>query len=162
MDNAQTEEKLIDWAEHFSGNIQAADYAYIRDTWLDAFYKSPWAGCVPNNLYREVYTQAIDQLIARGSKLLVIRNPANPALLISWICYELTPKQEVVIHFAFTKPTYRKNGAAAALIAAVLSAAGTSRYFYTFRTPSARYFREGTYRPEIARRRDTRTAQNAD
>lgn len=150
------EGEAVDWTPYLSGNVQPADVEYVRKTWLDAFYRSPWAGCVPNNLYEEVYTQAIDQLLARGSKLLLIRNPANPQLIVAWICYELTPRGEAVVHFLFTKPTYRKHGAANALLQAVLGACQQERFFYTFRTANARFFQAGTYRPEIARRRDTR------
>lgn len=152
----QVPDEGVPWADYMSGNVQAADLAYVRGTWLESFYKSPWAGSVPNNLYHDVYTQAIDQLIARGSKLLLIKNPANPELLVAWVCYEITPKNEVVIHYAFTKPTYRKAGACRALLAKVMAIVGAERFFYTFRTSNSRFFTAGTFRPEIARRRETR------
>jgi GNAT superfamily N-acetyltransferase len=149
-----------EWTKHFGGP-QPVDMKFIRDSWLESYKTSPWAGAVPNNLYRDVYTQAIDQLLARGAKLLCIRNPTNKALLVGWVCFELTHRGEVVIHYAYVKPPYRRNGAAKALINTILAAANQTRFFYTFRTPSSKYL-NGTYRPEIARRRDSKPAPALD
>ena len=150
-------EQEINWAEHQSGP-RASDLDYIRQSWMTAYRNSPWAGAVPNNLYTEVYTQAIDQLLFRGAKLLTIRNPANPEQLLAWTCYEILPKHDVVIHFSFTKPTYRRLGACKSLLRTICDDLNTDQYFYTFRTPNARFFPKGTFRPEIARRRDSRAS----
>lgn len=150
-------EETVNWVPHIDGP-RPADLAYVRQTWLLAYRNSPWAGAVPNNLFQDVYTQAIDQLLFRGAKLLTIRNPANPEQLVAWCCYEVTPKHDVVIHFSFTKPTYRRLGACKSLLQTVLDGSDADRFFYTFRTPNARFFPNGTFRPEIARRRDSRTS----
>lgn len=152
-----SEEAGVDWVPHIAGP-RPADLPYIRQSWLMSYRNSPWAGAVPNNLYTEVYSQAMDQLLFRGAKLVTIRNPANPEQLVAWTCYEVTPKNDVVIHFAFCKPTYRRLGAVKALLRTVLDGSDADRFFYTFRTPNARYFPNGTFRPEIARRRDSRTS----
>jgi ribosomal protein S18 acetylase RimI-like enzyme len=145
----------INWVKHFSGPTPA-DFNYVRESWLMAFRKSPWAGIIPNNAYETVMSDAVNQLLHRGAKLLMIRNPANPELVIGWTCFELTARGEVVIHFIFVKPTYRRNGAASAMLRVILGHARQERFFYTCKTGQAKFFKNGTHRPEIARRKNTK------
>jgi hypothetical protein len=149
------DDTTTDWTAYFSP-AAALDIKFIRDSWLASYRTSPWAGAVPNNLYQEVYTNAIDQLLARGAKLLVVRNPANKDLVIAWACFELTGRGEVVVHFAYTKPVYRRNGACRALLNAILKHANQERFFVTYKTAHTRYFKNATFRPEIARRKDSK------
>lgn len=149
-------EPSTDWASLLEP-ARAADMDYIRESWIRAYRVSPWAGCIPNNLVSSVYTQAIDDLIQRGARLLTIRNPANPQQLLGFCCYEITPRREAVVHFAFVKPTFRRLGACNAMLAYVLAAVPERRFFITFRTAASKYFKNCTFRPEIARRKDAGT-----
>ena len=135
----------------------AKDMEYIRHTWLSSYRSSPWAGVVPNNLYEHVYGETIDQLILRGMKFVVVANPADPSFLLAWLAYEEStddsvspPRRGYVIHYMFTKPTYRRLGC----ISQTLAHLGIDRFFFTFRTQSSKYLKGGTFRPEIARRRE--------
>lgn len=143
----------VPWSDYLADTITASDIKFIRDSWLASYRTSPWSGAIPNNLFTEVMGQALDQLFMRGMRVLVIRNPANPELLIGWGAYEVNSRGELTIHYLYTKAPYRKHGAARALLAAIQSRAGAERYFYTFKTPASRYF-AGTFRPEIARRKN--------
>lgn len=139
------------WAELVQP-ARVPDMKFIRDSWLHSYKRSPWAGVIANNLYGDVVTQTIDQLLMRGAKLLTVRNAANPELLVAWICYEELPRGELCIHAIYTKPVYRRSGAAKALLDSVFKSTGTNRYFYTFRTANSKFLKGGTYRPEIGRR----------
>ncbi len=141
-----------------------SDLKYIRDTWLSSYRTSPYAGVVPNNLYDNVYSETIDQLILRGMRFVVVANPANPALMLGWLAYEVdcatsqdltrsSPRRDqYVVHFIFVKPTYRRLGVASQALASV-GISGAS-FFYTFKTSSSKYLKGGIYRPEIARRKN--------
>lgn len=154
----QPAQEEVDWRPLITGP-RAADLTYIRESWINSFKVSPWAGTVPNNLVDEVYTAAIDQLLARGSKLITIRNAANPELLIAWACYELSNRGEAILHFVFVKPAYRRNGISKALVQYLLDAAGDFRYFITHRTSNSKFLKGWTHRPEIARRKDAGSAR---
>lgn len=133
----------------------------VIDSWLKAYRKSKWAGVIPNNLYTPVMSNAIQQLIKRGARIMLAVNadydpPPGVAKhyehhILGWLCYEYTSDAQPVTHFAFVKPGYRRNGIACAL----MRAAGFepySRFYYTFRTDMSSKFKAARYCPEIARR----------
>lgn len=160
MKNLQMSNEVIDWSAHLTGP-RPADIKFIRESWLASYRNSPWAGCIANNLYADAVGQTIDQLLFRGAKLLTIRNFANPELIVAWVCFESLPKaNEVVVHAIYTKPVYRKQGAAKTLLQRVLGAHNTDRFFITFRTGYSKYLKGATYRPEIARRKSNGKSSN--
>lgn len=141
------------WTEHIDSTVTAADKKYVVDSWLAAYRTSPFAGCVPNNHYVAVYTDAIEQLLERGARILLVRNAADTTLVVGWLCYEVTPRGDLVVHAAATKPLYRHQGVFTALVQHVMAESRTTRYFFTYRTPACRFYKAGTYEPAIARRR---------
>lgn len=154
MSAGDTIGEAVDWSEYF-GATTPADMKFVLDSWMASFRTSPWAGSVANNLYHDVYRASIQQLLDRGAKVMVVRNAVNRDMIIGWICFELTgSKGELVIHYAYTKPPYRKQGVYRSLVSTLLKHCGQSQYFYTFRTPVCRYLKGCTYRPEIARRQN--------
>lgn len=128
------------------------DIPFVIQSWLRAYRRSPWAGVIPNNLYDQTYGETINQLFNRGLRVKVLQNAANPGLIVAWIAYEVLPRGEIVVHFLFTKPLYRKKGLAKALLADI--GANDGSFLYTFKTPAARYFRSARFKPEIGRRKD--------
>ena len=124
---------------------------FVLETWLTSFRKSPWAGVVPNDLYKPVYLNAIKQLLDRGAMVLCAVNPDKPDHILGWICFERTSDSVPVVHYVFVKPLYRKRGVAKSLFASA-GIDPTARFFYTFKTPAARYFPGGRFEPAIARR----------
>lgn len=150
-------EETHDWVPYLRAPIPA-DLGYIRSTWLSSYRTSPYAGVVPNNLYDDVYSATIDQLILRGLQFVVVANPAAPELLIGWLAFEpgptgsQLPASTPVVLFGFVKPTYRRLGVMSQLLASI-GIRGSTSFFYVFRTACSKYFRGGKYRPEIGRRR---------
>lgn len=150
-------EREVDWSP-FVRPATTSDLEYVRSTWLSAYRTSPWAGCIPNNLYDAVYSETINQLCLRGTRILVVANPAAPEQLLSWLAYEMPttqasqlPQGTPVVHFCFTKPTYRRLGCTSQLLA---SAGVVGSFLLTFRTPNSRFLKGAVFRPEVARRKE--------
>lgn len=139
------------WAISSHAGDVAAIPPIVIDTWLTSFRKSPWAGALPNNIYKPAYFESIRQLVSRGARVVCAVNPDKPDHVLGWLCFEQTSDGVPVVHYVFVKPLYRKRGIARSLF----DAAGidpSARFFYTFKTPAARYFPGGQYEPAIARR----------
>jgi GNAT superfamily N-acetyltransferase len=125
------------------------DEALIMDSWLTSYYRSPWAGVVPNNRYQEITREAVKQLRDRGAVFLVAARRDDPDQVLGWICFEALDDGRVV-HYLYVKPGTRRMGVASELLR---RAAPGGRDFYTFRTRASRYFKDWTWAPEIARRK---------
>ncbi len=128
------------------------DIDRILREWLNSFRNSPWAGVVPNNLYKRVMSETVRQLLARGARVDVACYADKPEMIVGFSCTELTPRDKI-LHYVFVRSYYRNNGIARAL----LDQAGLSRggpFVYTFRTPDSRHFPGGRHMPELARRRE--------
>jgi hypothetical protein len=124
----------------------------VVESWLASYRRSPWAGAVPNNLYDAVYSDTIRQLVERGAALWLAHNPSRPDHILGYLCSEVTSDGVPVVHFAFVKDLYRRQGIAASLF----EAAGinpATKYFYTFKTGAEKHFPGGRYQPAIARRK---------
>jgi len=127
-----------------------ADIKFVGDSWLRSFRDSPWAGVVGNNDYFDTYHRTIEQLFARGAKLLVACQVNDPAHILGWICTEPV-KGGTAVHYLFVKRWYREKGLASELIRR--SIADGQERFYTFRTRASQYFPGWRHVPAIARRK---------
>ncbi len=134
-------------------NASGDDISFIFDSWLRSWRKSPWAGCIPNNLYFPLTRSTIEQLVARGAEFKVACLAADPDKILGWVCYELsqdtTPR--TVVHYVYTKDPYLNLGIGPALVA---SLAGAKPGFYTHRYRQVSEACPGwRHAPEIARRK---------
>lgn len=131
----------------------ADDFKFIFDSWLTSWRKSPWAGCIPNNLYFDLTRRAIEQLVARGAVFLVACQAQSPSRILGWCCTELStdPEPLTIAHYLYVKDPYVTLGIGAEL---VKRTAGAKPGFYTHRyrqvIDACPQFRHA---PEIARRR---------
>ena len=96
----------------------ADEMALVYSSWCESYRKSPWAGCIPNNLYHQVQRACIHSLLVRGARIAVALAPRVPGIfegrrVVGWICWE--PVIEVV-HYFYTKADFRHHGVASALI----------------------------------------------
>lgn len=123
------------------------DVSFVMDSWLRSFRKSPYSGVVPRNLYVQVYSECIRQLLARGARLMVACNPEAPEQILGFICYE----SPGVLHYVYVKELYRDSGIAKSLVAYAGLDRKTMRY--TFRTFGSRWL-GGVHQPEIARKKN--------
>lgn len=135
--------------------------AFVVRSWLASFRSSDWAGPIPNNEYERVYTDAINQLLARGAEVLVAVNPDHPDHILGWLCHERTRDDQPVVHYVYVKSRWRRAkqrfGTAQGVAESLFAAAGIdpkARFFYTYRTDRARVFPGGRFVREIACRKD--------
>lgn len=125
--------------------------SFILDSWLSSYKLSKWAGCVPNNLYVPTHEVAIEQLLGRGARVRAIVAKDAPDQLLAWVCYE--PWQRgLVVHYAYCKEIYRRNGLVKGLLADIGYKYG-DRAYNTFRTTYCKYFPGFRYAPELARKK---------
>jgi GNAT superfamily N-acetyltransferase len=84
---------------------------------LSTFKRSYRESCadVRTDQYFAAQGAICDALLARFPTILVARNPDGVAL--GWICCESTPTA-IVVHFAYTKASYRRSGIFTALLGA--------------------------------------------
>lgn len=124
----------------------------VIDSWCTFYQRSAYSGCVPNNVAGAVWAESIRQLLTRGATMYVAINPAKPDHWLGYALLERTGDGVPVVHFAFVKPTYRREG----VLRSLLSAAGIDRkgrLFWTFQTGSERrVFPAGRFEPSVARR----------
>lgn len=123
----------------------------LFEDWAGSFRKSRWAGNLPNNLYWSAHIEAFRQLLTRGATALVLTTSEHPSVVLGWVVSERTSRNEVVAHYVYVTPLYRRRGIANRL----LTAAGlTKDCVYTFRTDHSRFWPKARHVPGIARRKD--------
>lgn len=135
--------------------------AFVVRSWLSSFRKSDWAGPIPNNEYERIYLDTINQLLARGARVVVACNPDNPNHILGWMCYEFTRDGKPVVHYVYVKSMWRqavkRYGTPTGVATSLFAAAGIdpkARFFYTFRTNRAHHFPGGSFVREIACRKN--------
>lgn len=130
-----------------------ADRAFWGANWSNSYRGSRWAGVVPNHLYHDIMRTLQDGLLRRGMRVTLAHLPGAPDALMGFVAWEPSEKANVV-HFLYTKPTWRKQGLATSL----LQAGPGTNFIYTHRTAESDYFRQPQWRvahvPEPARRKD--------
>ena len=131
----------------------AEDQPAVYESWLGTFKISRAAGCIPNNLFDQVYSVAIDQLIERGMKVDIICPANRPSQMLGYVAYEPDPKAtgKSVVHYLFVKAPFRRRGLATTLLAHVGNADG--RFVYTYQTSFSKYFPAAFHNPGLARRK---------
>ena len=76
------------------------------DSWSKSWRVSPWAGCVPNNLFYDVHRTTVEGLIGRGAKIKILHPSDKPDVIVGWVCSEVEKTGKTVIHFAYIKDPY--------------------------------------------------------
>lgn len=134
--------------------MQPSDVSLVMESWLGTWKTARAAGCIPNNLFDQVQTALIDQLLVRGMHIDVITPSNRPSQVMGWIAYEPDPKSpgKSIIHYVFTKAPFRRRGIAATLIARVGN--GDGRFVYTHETSFARYWPRAFHMPALARQKE--------
>lgn len=125
--------------------LQPEDVAFVFDNWLKTWRVSPYAGVIRNHSYFTETRALIEDLFARGMKVLVADSGRS---LLGFVAYE--KKDRTIIHYAWTKAPYLNTRVLTHLIAAT---DGEKPGFFTFF--NRHLDRSGwTWTPEIARRKD--------
>lgn len=135
-------------------SVTSADTPFIFETWLNSWRKSPWAGCIPNNLYYPLQRTAIEQIVGRGAEIKVACRAADPSHILGWVCSEVDRSGICVLHYLYVKEAYLPFAIGEKLVE---SCAGTKPGIYTYRyrqVSDACDFQKGwRHVPEAARRK---------
>ena len=140
----------------FRGPV-AGDVKLVMDAWIKGFRNSPYAGCVTNDRWHETQANTVEQLLARGSRLLVLCSETRPDQIVGFACWEPV-KGGLCVHYLYVKDPFRRKGLGTALLAHTEELYGQEanqgdRRFYTHRTDASRFFHGWSHCPDIARRR---------
>lgn len=132
-------------------NIRPAipeDFAFVMDSWLNSWRKSPWAGTIRNDEYFKVQRSTIEGLIGRGAEVLVATSESGR--ILGWVCYEVV-SDRAAIHYLYVKDAFIPLGIGALLVDRI---PGTKPGFYSHRYRQVIDLCRGwTHAPEIARRK---------
>lgn len=131
--------------------MEPGDVNFVLDSWIRSYRESPWAGVVPNHRFFEVMHEAIEGLIARGTKVVVACAKTDTTRILGWVAYERL-HDGVACHYVYVKDPFRRRGLATELLKHA-TAQVDARHFYTFRTRQSAYFPGWQYEPAIARRK---------
>lgn len=133
------------------------DMSFVFDSWLKSWRTSKYSGVVPNNLYFDTYRSTIENVIGRGSSIVVATAQNNEDHILGWACFETTPDGRAVVHYLYVKDPYLKFGIPDKLLEYL---EGDKPGFYTFNYPQVtdalKYRWPGVkwgWAPEIARRK---------
>lgn len=87
----------------------ADELPLVFDSWSKSFKKSPWAGCIPNNLYPEVSRAGISEILDRGATVIVayIDLPDGGRRVMG---YSVSEPDKRILHWLFVKRDYRLPG----------------------------------------------------
>jgi len=110
------------------------ELALVYDSWVESFRKSPWAGCVRNDVWQTCQRATIQGILQRGAKLTVVLAPVVEGVhtgrrVMGWACTE--PQLEV-LHYVYMKADFRKHGIARAIL--LHETGGWHQPRYTHRT----------------------------
>jgi GNAT superfamily N-acetyltransferase len=132
---------------------EPGDMRFVLDSWGKSYRVSPWAGCVPNHLFYDTFHEAVEGLLARGTKITIACAKHDPSRILGWVATE-TVRDGQAVHFLYVKDPFRRRGLASHLLEQTV---GTQegRRFYTYRTRDAAYLAgpDWVFAPEIVRRK---------
>ena len=133
----------------------ADEWPLVFDSWARSYRKSPFAGCIPNNLYDEVSRASFNDIIARPGARVVVATTELPEGGRRVMGYAVAEPHRNCLHWVFVKQAYRRLGVGRALVNEVTKDFAPGDKFYTHRTPSSSKFlreRDGwTWADAIAR-----------
>lgn len=121
---------------------RADEFDLVFDAWANSFRKSPWAGCVPNNLWDQVSRAVAGDILDRGAIVLVAVTPIAgqedkfPEVR-RVMGYSVSEPDRGVLHWLYVKRDYRGAGVGSALLRATCP---TGEWIYTFRTRASATF----------------------
>lgn len=120
----------------------ADEFKFIFDSWSNSFRKSPFAGCVPNNLWDQVSRADMTDIMDRGARVLVAVTPIAgreeeyPAVR-RVMGYSVSEPAKSVLHWLYVKKDFRGYGIGRALLAATCP---DGKWTYTHRMNASAAF----------------------
>lgn len=121
-------------------NPTAEEFAFIYDSWAHSFKKSPYAGCITNDMYPEVSRRTMTEIIDRGARVVVAVQelPDGGRRIMG---YSVSEPEKRILHYLYVKRDYRGVGVGGALLSDVMNAGDfVSGGRYTHRTNASAKF----------------------
>jgi len=119
-------------------NPTADEMKLVYDAWANSFRKSPWSGCVPNNMWDAVSRAMITDILDRGARVVVAVTPIegreNERRVMG---YSVSEQGRGVLHWLFVKRDYRGMGVGRQLLDATCP---DGNWTYTCRTRASTKF----------------------
>lgn len=113
------------------------EYALIFDSWAASFKKSPWAGCVTNDMWADVSRRTMQDVIDRPGTVIecaVMDLPDGDRRVMGYVVAEPANK---ILHWLYVKRDYRGMGVGTALLDRVRT---PGKWRYTHRTNASERF----------------------
>ncbi len=129
-------------------SVKASDLNLVFDSWMKDWRESKHAGTIPNHLYFNVQRTLIEDLIARGAKILIAHPPDRDDVILGWACGEEKGGQ-TVLHYCYVKDPFLGFGIQARLISDL---PGTKPGFVTH-WQNLKETKKWKHVPEMARRK---------
>lgn len=98
--------------------LETEDESFIYNSWLKSFRNSPLAKPLCNEVYFRNHKLIINNILQRSTTLLAC-NPEDSSQIYGYIVYEML-RGVPIVHYVYTKYTYRKLGIAKQLFEATI------------------------------------------
>jgi hypothetical protein len=95
-------------------DAEVEDVNFIFNSWLKSFRAGTMCRDVESTIYFSEHHKLIEKLVRRGTTRVVCADN-DPATIIGWACYERIDGI-LVVHYAYTKHTFRALGVQRKLI----------------------------------------------
>lgn len=119
-------------------NPTAEEYGLIFDSWAASFKKSPYAGCITNDMYPEVSRRTMQDILDRGARVIVAvtETPEGERRVMG---YSVSEPNRRVLHYVYVKRDFRGMGIGHALLEDVQTAGDDNLdgWEYTHRTKAS-------------------------
>jgi hypothetical protein len=114
------------------------EYPLVFDAWANSFRKSPWAGVVPNHLWPQTSRAMINDILARGARVLVAAVPLETGRRVAG--YSVSEPDKNVLHWLFVKQDFRLPGLQLGTQLLNETCPGNEPWTYTCRTKASTRF----------------------
>lgn len=95
---------------------ELGDVAFISSTWKQSYWReSPWASRLTWRTFNQQHARVVQRLLALSSAL-VACDPTRSDAIIGYAVFDRTAP--LALHFAYTKPAFRRAGVFRSLLAA--------------------------------------------
>ena len=95
--------------------LESGDRAFVLNSWLKSNRDSFMVRRIPNTIYYEKHHSLVEHLLATANTL-VICDPDSPNVVYGYVCFDITGADELVLHYAYIKQSFRRMGLMRALL----------------------------------------------
>jgi GH15 family glucan-1,4-alpha-glucosidase len=85
---------------------KSTDERFVANSYLKSNRRNSHNGLMTNTVYYDLHNPIINNILD-NSKIVILCYEDDPYVIISWLSYEENP---FIVHYAFTKFSYRKSG----------------------------------------------------